>query len=142
MSHKNGVVKQCEFCGKSVYLKLSRIKRFRFCSQSCLGKKTSLLPNSGRFKKGENIGENHPNWKGGTVLKSGYKQIYRNGKIVLEHRLVMEEHIGRELIRGEQVHHINHVRSDNRIENLMIIDIREHGRIHTQERWDKLKLAR
>ena len=58
----------------------------------------------------------HPN-----ATKNGY---------ILYHRIVMENHLSRLLDKTEVVHHINGDKHDNRIEDLQLLDSKEHARLH------------
>lgn len=53
---------------------------------------------------------------------------------VMKHILIIEREIGRYLNPGECVHHINHIRSDNRVENLRLMTIHDHMSMHMKER--------
>lgn len=55
---------------------------------------------------------------------------------VMKHILVMERKIGRLIADDECVHHINHIRDDNRIENLRLMTKSEHMSMHMKERWE------
>ena len=54
----------------------------------------------------------------GSITKDGYLAIKIDGIDYLQHRLVMEQSMGRKLVNGENVHHRNGDRLDNRISNL------------------------
>lgn len=87
-------------------------------------------------------------WKGGRRLNTnGYMIVYAPdhphavNHFVLEHRLVVEQKIGRHLDPAEIVHHINGIMTDNRPENLEIMTRGEHKRFHAQNPHVKRKRA-
>ena len=100
------------------------------------------VENAGTFKKGHEglIGNESPTWKGGRgITTQGYVSInIGKNKRVLEHRYIMEQHLGRKLEVREHVHHINYDKTDNRIENLEVLDRTDHGSESANRRWHHL----
>ena len=79
--------------------------------------------------------KNHNN---GYILAYAPKHphAHKDGYVML-HTILMERSIGRYLESDEVVHHINHNRQDNRIENLMLLKKKEHCSMHMKERHEK-----
>ncbi len=127
MSKKHGndkrINKICLTCKKDFLVSPSRIKA-KTCSRVCLFPMLGKL--IARSYDGKRIG-----WKG----KNGYIYIGIEGKQFLQHRIVIEKHLGRKLKKKEQVHHLNRDRTDNRIENLTVMLRSEHARLSAMDRW-------
>jgi HNH endonuclease len=75
----------------------------------------------------------------GSINRDGYRVVSRGGRKILEHRYVMELHLGRALWPDETVHHINGDRLDNRLENL---ELWSSSQPSGQRASDKLAWAR
>ena len=76
----------------------------------------------------------NPSWfKKKDIIKldeKGYERRNINGKMRRIHKIILENKIGRKLENNEVTHHINGIKTDNRLENLIVMLKVEHDKLH------------
>lgn len=117
-----------------------------YCTLPCYGRNGSAMAGragGGRPRTAEQI--DTPHGPRSVYPHDGYRMVRypehstKKGGLILEHRLVMELHLGRTLLPGETVHHANGVTTDNRLENL---ELWASGQPAGQRVTDKVAWAR
>lgn len=101
--------KSCLHCSKDFIAKSINIK---FCSNSCAGKSAGVMNTLPQFTK--------------RYIRYGYVVIKVGKEWIREHRYVMERHLGRKLLKTEDVHHVNGIKDDNSISNLQVVQRDRH----------------
>ncbi len=123
--------KDCECgCGDKIYL-----KGWHYENVGIVPKCKTGHYKHNQFKEGNKISPgNGVSYSNGYVFIVSPNHPNKNANgYVRRSRLVVEEHIDRYLCRGEVIHHINGVKTDDRFENLEITNNSEHMRMHQGE---------
>jgi len=135
------VTKNCAHCGGEFKAKAAHADRRIYCSHKCKGEARTQASLAEKICEGcgkpflsqpyrgvrycspecSNTGMRQKKQRGWAVdKKTGYVRIGRDNRTILQHRVVMEEVLGRPLKPFENVHHKNGVKHDNRPENLEV----------------------
>lgn len=129
-------------CGKIIEFPICRNGRKKYCSKECFYKFRSRptglkyqkhKDNPTSFKKGH-IPTNKNKGKG--WIDEGYRKIKLNNKDVREHNLIWCTQSGNLPFIPDKcvIHHINGDKKDNRLDNLILMNISDHIKLHHELR--------
>lgn len=122
MNKKYLETRVCVICGKERLVQKDSSHKTELC-RSCFCEQRTLRKFSERkqWKRSDGYYEVCiPNTHKYSIMASKSRQT------VLVHRLIMAEFLNRPLLSNEMVHHINGIKTDNRIENLALVTNNTH----------------
>ncbi len=130
----NRVPRKCDFDVPNGEPNAKSFSR-KFGSWSNALRASGLVPRKTYGQLG--VHSNQPIKQGYKITNRGYKLLYMpsyhkpyDGIYVAEHRLIMEQHLGRFLKSYEVVHHKDRNPLNNDIRNLKLMTVSEHTALH------------
>lgn len=144
-NYRKGYVRlKCEDCGeiREVTRNATIAKKKEHPCRSCSNVRNGIAKrgrpswNSGKTFEPKKVGSKYQDAYGYMQMWVGVEESEAYGRVggyVLEHRKVMQDHLGRKLKRGELIHHINGDTTNNSIENLFLCEnMSHHKKLHAK----------
>lgn len=137
------IIIKCLQCGKEFEIYPSSIGKKKFCSKSCKYEYLHLhhkAPHLSEFNRNSNRKNKKEGWTLEERERASKREQARLGACSKDtyikhlgrhfHREIAEQKLGRKLLPGEIVHHIDGDKHNNAPENLQVMTQSEHARIH------------
>lgn len=121
----HNTIKECVICGQKFKIKWSHADRRKCCSRIC----------KDRLQKVLILGNKNPNWKGKGRFtdERGYIKVKVGNQYEYEHILIWKKNKGN-IPENYVIHHKDHDKGNNRIENLELLSNSDHMKLHAKER--------
>ena len=145
---------RCSWCGTEIEKYESQIFKHNFCSRKCLANFSNKSINPERYMELRDLSSSSKHMHQLNIemnptrmtdetkkkirearLNTGEGKTYTKTYGVHTHRLIAEEKLGRKLMPGEIVHHIDGNKRNNNPDNIEVLSSQsEHSKLHARDR--------